>query len=114
MSRTTTEPKKRMRPAMTSEAREQQLIALAVDLVEKRLLEGTASAQETTHFLKLGTVKAQLDKEEQQARIDLMRAKQKAIESGELQEEFYSEVIKAVRSYQGAPSNDQGINPIVH
>lgn len=109
----TATPKKRMRPAKTSEAREQQLIALAVDLVERRLMEGTASAQETVHFLKLGTVKAQMDKEEQQARIDLMKAKKKAIESGELQEEFYGEVIKAVRSYQGAPSDDSGINPVI-
>ena len=55
--------KKAMRPAMTPEAREQQLIALAVDLVEQRLIDGTASAQETTHFLKLASRKAKLEAE---------------------------------------------------
>ena len=33
---------KRIRPALTPEARENQLISLAVDLAEKQLLEGTA------------------------------------------------------------------------
>ena len=42
---------RKIRPALTPEARENQMIALAVDLVEQRLLDGTASSQETTHFL---------------------------------------------------------------
>lgn len=105
--------KKRMRPAKTSEAREQQIAALAVDAIEQRILNGTATAQELILYAKQVTVKAQLDKEEQRARINLMKAKQKAIESGELQEEFYSEVIKAVRSYQGTQSDDAGTNPVV-
>lgn len=39
----------RIRPALTPEARENQLISLAIDLVEQRLIDGTASSQETTH-----------------------------------------------------------------
>ena len=93
--------KKRMRPAKTPEAREQQLIALAVDLVEKRLIEGTASAQETVHFLKLASQKAQLEKKELEERIKLMEAKTEAIQSSRLEESFYKEVIDAVKSYQG-------------
>ena len=50
-----------MRPALTPEARENQLISLAIDLVEQRLIDGTASAQETTHFLKLASRKAKLE-----------------------------------------------------
>lgn len=46
-----------MRPALTPEARENQMISLAMDLVEKRIREGTASSAETTHFLKLATSK---------------------------------------------------------
>jgi hypothetical protein len=52
---------KRIRPALNPEARENQLISLAIDLVEQRLLDGTASSQETTHFLKLGSMKARLE-----------------------------------------------------
>lgn len=108
MSNTTS---KRMRPARTLEAREQQMTALAVDLAEERLRNGTASAQEICFFLKLATVQAQMDKEEQRARIDLMNAKKKAIESSELQEGFYAEVIDAVRGYQGRTDDNEGTNP---
>lgn len=51
------------RAASTPEAREQQLIALAVDLAEKQLIEGTASSQVISHFLKLGSIRAQIEKE---------------------------------------------------
>ena len=53
---------KRIRPALTAEARENQMISLAVDLAEKQLQEGTASSQVITHFLKLGTTKAELER----------------------------------------------------
>ena len=52
-----------MRPALTPEARENQMISLAMDLVEKRIREGTASSAETTHFLKLATSKTMLEKQ---------------------------------------------------
>lgn len=38
-------PPRKMRPALTPEARENQLAALAVDLAERQLREGTASSQ---------------------------------------------------------------------
>ena len=60
---TTDSTRKPMRPALTPEARENQLISLAIDLVEQRLIDGTASAQETTHFLKLASRKAKLEAE---------------------------------------------------
>ena len=59
--KTTSNPSRKMRPALTPEARENQLISLAVDLVEQRLIDGTASSQETTHFLKLGSMKNRLE-----------------------------------------------------
>ena len=61
--KSSSEPVKKIRPALTPEARENQMISLAMDLVEQRLLNGTASSQETTHFLKLGTAKEKLERE---------------------------------------------------
>ena len=52
-----------MRPALTPEARENQLIYLATDLAEKQLREGTASSQVITHYLKLGSTKEKLQRE---------------------------------------------------
>ncbi|MBR1390783.1 MAG: hypothetical protein IJ567_04950 [Lachnospiraceae bacterium] len=54
---------RKMRPALSPEARENQLVSLAVDLAEKQLLEGTASSQVITHYLKLGTTKERLEYE---------------------------------------------------
>lgn len=99
--------RKRTPPARTPEARENQLIALAVDLVEKRLLEGTATSQETTHFLKLGSTRAKLEKEMLEKQKELLDAKTKAIQSEQRMEELYENVLKAFRKYSGGDSDDE-------
>ena len=100
-----TEPRK-IRPALTPEARENQMIALAVDLVEQRLLDGTASSQETTHFLKLGSMKNRLEMEKLQEENRLLKARTEALQSAKRVEELYSEAIKAMRRYSGQGSDD--------
>lgn len=99
------EPRK-IRPALTPEARENQMIALAVDLVEQRLLDGTASSQETTHFLKLGSMKNRLEMEKLQEENRLLKARTEALQSSKRVEELYSEAIKAMRRYSGQGSDD--------
>nr|DAI86325.1 MAG TPA: hypothetical protein [Caudoviricetes sp.] len=105
---TTTEPRK-IRPALTPEARENQMIALAVDLVEQRLLDGTASSQETTHFLKLGSTKNRLEMEKLQEENRLLRAKTASLESAKRSEELFAEAIKAFHRYsgQGVDTDDE-------
>ena len=92
---------KKLRPALTPEARENQLIALAVDRAEQQLLDGTASSQVITHFLKLATTKAQLEKEKLEKENKLLTAKTEAIESGKRVEEIYERALKAMQSYSG-------------
>lgn len=92
---------RKIRPALTPEARENQLIALAVDLVEERLLNGTASSQETTHFLKLGSMKNRLEMEKLEEENRLLRAKTASLESAKRSEELFAEAIKAMRDYSG-------------
>ena len=89
------------RPALTPEARENQLIAEAIDLVEQRILNGTASSQETTHFLRLGSTKAQYEKEVLKMQRDLMQAKIDNIKSYEKNEEFQRQVIEMFKKYSG-------------
>lgn len=98
--------KKPRRPALTPDARENQLISYAIDLVEQRLLDGTASSQETTHFLKLASSKARLEKELLEKEIELKAAKTKQIESEEKQEEMFARAIEAMRRYKGEGSAD--------
>ena len=91
----------KIRPALTPEARENQLISIAYDLVEKRLLEGTASSQETTHFLKLGSTKERKEKEKLQEEITLLKAKTENLKSIKRTEELMEEAIRAMRMYSG-------------
>lgn len=100
------EPKKSIRPALTPEARENQLISLAVDLVEQRLLDGTASSQETTHFLKLGSMKNRLEMKKLEEENRLLQAKTEALQSAKKQEELFEEAIKAMRRYSGNGDSD--------
>ena len=95
------ESTKRRRPALTPEARENQLIALATDLVEKRLIEGTASSQETTHFLKLASRKSRLEIERQELENELIKARTEALQSSKRIEELYANAINAMRKYNG-------------
>lgn len=88
-------------PALTPEARENQLIALAVDLAEKQLREGTASSQVISHFLKLGSTRAELEKEKLRSDNELSRAKAENLRSQERQDEMFQKAIEAMRRYQG-------------
>lgn len=92
---------KNIRPAFTEEAREKQLIGLAVDLAEKQLLEGTASSQVITHFLKLATAKTQLEQEKLQRENELLRVKAESIQSQERTEALYLDAIEAMKRYSG-------------
>lgn len=87
--------------AFTPEARENQLISLAVDLAEKQLREGTASSQVITHYLKLGSTKERMEKEMMQEQIKLLTAKTEALQSAKHVEELYIEAIAAFRRYNG-------------
>lgn len=98
---------KKMRPALTPEARENQMISLAIDLAEEQLRSGTASSQVITHFLKLGTTKAELEKEKLEQENELLKAKTKALESGEEVKVLYEQALKAMKNYSGQGEPDE-------
>lgn len=88
-------------PAITSQDREDQLIALAVDLAEQRLRDGTASNQLIAEIMKLGTTKERLQKEKLQRENEMLRAKTEAIEAQKHTDEIYKKALNAMRSYAG-------------
>ena len=98
--------RRKIRPALTPEARESQLISLAYDLVEQRLLEGTATSQETTYFLKLASSKTRLENEKLIEENKLLRAKTEAVQSEKKNEEFYGKVLAALKKYNGQSRQD--------
>ena len=95
-----------MRPALTPEARENQLIVLAVDLAEKQLIEGTASSQVITHYLKLGSTKERIEKEILEKQKDLIDAKTQYLQSTKRIEELYTNALNAMRKYSGSGDSD--------
>lgn len=94
-------PKPRRPPATTPEARENQLIALAVDLAEKQLIRGTASSQVIAHYLKLGSTREKKEQELLEKQKELMEAKTESIHSGKKIEELYMNALNAMRNYSG-------------
>lgn len=88
-------------PATTLEGREDQLIAAAMDLVERRIREGTASAQETVHFLKLGSVRNQLEQDKLRGENEVLKARVKEAESRRSGEDMYAKALAAFRGYSG-------------
>lgn len=91
----------RTRRARTLEAREDQLIALAVDLAEEQLRNGTASSQVITHYLKLGSTKERLEKEIMAEKKELLKAKTEMVQSAKRTEELYMQALSAMRVYSG-------------
>lgn len=100
-AKSTVKATKSMRPALTPEARENQMISLAVDLAEQQLRDGTASSQVITHFLKLGSTKERIEKEILEKQKDLIDAKTKTYQSAERIEKLYEGAIEAMKNYSG-------------
>ena len=99
--------KPKMRPALTEETREKQLIYLATDLAEQQLRDGTASSQVITHYLKLGSMREKLERERLAEENKLLKAKTEQIQSMKKIEELYAEAITAMRHYSGQGDPDE-------
>ena len=97
----------RMRPAISPEARENQMISLAMDLAEQQLRDGTASSQLITEFVKRGSTKARLEKEILEEQKELMAAKTESIQSAKRVEELYTNALNAMRRYSGQGDQDE-------
>jgi hypothetical protein len=94
-------PGTRRPPATTPESRENQMISLAVELAEKQLGAGTASAQVISHYLKLGSSREKLEQERLTRENELLSVKADAIASAKRVEEMYAAALNAMRSYAG-------------
>lgn len=105
--RSTPEPQgSRRRPATTPEGRETQMVSLAVELAEKQLRDGTASAQVISHYLKLGSSRERLEQQRLQYENQLTQVKIEALESQKHIEELYKEALNAMSAYSGREPMD--------
>ncbi len=97
---------KKRPPARTPEARENQLVSLAYDLAERQLLDGSASSQVITHFLKLGSTKDKKEQDILTEQVKLIRAKTDSIKASHEQRELYEQAINAMKRYSGNRGDD--------
>ena len=97
----------RCRPALYPEARENQMISLAVNSAEEQLRNGTASSQIICHYLKLASTREQLEKEKLERENELLRAKTESLQSAKRVEELYSKALSAMKNYSGHTEDDE-------
>lgn len=87
-------------PARTPEAQENRMILLAMNLAEKQLMEGTASSQVITHYLKLGSSREKLEKQLLEKQMANLEAKTEALHAAKEQDSLYMEAIEALKAYK--------------
>jgi hypothetical protein len=96
----------RRRPATTPEAREQQLGSMAFDLAEQQLLDGTASAQVITYFLKANSVRERKEIARLEHETRLAEAKIAQAGSANKMETLLEDAMKAFTEYKGGGSTE--------
>ena len=99
--------KRRSAPALSPEAREQELINDALNLAAKQMREGTASSQVITHFLKLGTERERTERELLKLNKELVKAKTEALEASRRNQEMFENAIRAMGVYNGDEEDDE-------
>lgn len=102
----TSDSSRKYRPALTVEARENQMISLAIDLAEQQLRDGTASSQVITHYLKLGSTKERIEKEILKKQKDLIEAKTDSIKSAKDIKKLYKDAVRAMSDYKVSSSDE--------
>lgn len=98
--------KSKLPPALTPEARENQMIAMATDLAEEQLRNGTASTQVIVHYLKLGSSRGRLENEMLSKKTELQQAQIESIKAEAHKEEIYAEALKAMSIYNATFSDE--------
>lgn len=87
------------RPATNPEAREMQMVDLAVNLAESQLREGTASPSIIAHYLKLASKREVLEREILEKQSKLIEAKSLSISKDREAEDLAKAAIEAMKSY---------------
>lgn len=103
--------KQKLPAAKTPEAREHQIISLAWDLAEERILDGTASNALLVQCLRMGGSRERKEKELMDARIEQTKIKTQAIEAERRMDEIYAKALDAMRIYSGQqPQSEESEN----
>lgn len=97
----------RRRPATTPEAREQQLASYAYDLAEEQLLNGTASSQVITYFLKASSIREKKEIARLENETALAEAKIAQAGSANKLETLLENAMMAFTEYKGGGPQEE-------
>ena len=82
-------------------ARQEMIIAKAMDLAERKIEDGTASSQLICHFLKMNDPDDQIRHEILEKKRDLLVAQTENIKASQRTEEALNRVVLAMKKYSG-------------
>lgn len=88
-------------PAMNRKDQEDQCTNLAYNLVAQRLRDGTATSQETTYFLKIGSTRERYERRLMELQEELIQTKIESNRREKASEEIAANAIAAMKRYQG-------------
>lgn len=97
-------------PATTHEGRTKRIQALAFDLVEKRLSDGSATSQETTTVLKLDLEEQKLKRLRLEHDVKLLEAKTAEINANQELGSLMKEAIEVFTSYRPTQGEDDEVD----
>lgn len=95
-----------LRPSLNPDDREQQIANAAMNLAEQQILDGTASSQVITHFLKVASQRERMEIERLREENNLLKAKSEALKAAQDIKELYADAIKVFKGYQGIPDDE--------
>ena len=101
----------RLRPGLSPEADENQLISLSIEAAKKMFLEGKAPTSIVLHYLKLATSRERLEREMLEKEMELKEAKIQALESQAKVEQLYADAMRAMQRYSGYNEDDRNAPP---
>ena len=91
----------KLRPCISPEADQNQLISLSVDAAKQIFESGNPPVSLVLHYLKLADPTEELRREALRKEIALKEAKIKSLESQARVEELYAEAMRAMQRYGG-------------
>ena len=95
------------KPAITPEQIENECISLAFNEARNRLMNGTATSQLITEFIRAGSYKRELEIEKLQNENELHQAKVKTLEAQRSSEEIAMRALEAMKKYTGQGDDDE-------
>ena len=88
--------------AASPEEQQSRCEAMALNIAEQRLADGTASSQMVCHFLKQSSLREKKEIEKLEYEKELLAAKKQSFEDMKQTKALYEDAIKAMRVYSGS------------